>query len=82
VVAVDLLCFQEMEAKKTNDGKRNVTYDAALLYYNTFVSLQLPLTDIFPESRKLNQLLSAHPVTLNFNVLSQKMTDVINKSLH
>ena len=54
VAVVDLLCFREMEAKKTNDGKRNVTYYAALLYYNTFVSSPLPLTDIFPESRTLN----------------------------
>ena len=79
VVAVDLLCFREMEAKKTNDGKRNVTYYAALLYYDTFVSPQLSLTERFPDSRKLNQLISAHAVTLNFNVLTQNMTDVINK---
>jgi len=78
VVAVDLLCFKDMRGKKTNDGKRNVMYYAALLYYNTFVLSQLPQPDIFFESTNLKQLLSAHAMTLDFNVLNQKMTDIIN----
>ena len=78
VVAVDLLCLQDMRDKKTNDKTRNVTYYAALLYYNTFVSHQPPQSDILPESTKLKQLLSAHAMTLDFNALNQKMADIIN----
>ena len=80
VVGVELRCFEQMKEKKTIDGKRNVTYYAALLYYNTFVLPDKSQTKIFPESRKLNELLSKQAVTLNFNVLNQKMTDVINKN--
>jgi len=80
VFGVELQCFEQMKAKKTIDGKRNVTYYAALLYYNTFVSPHMSPTEIFPESRKLNQLLSKQAVSLNFNVLNQRMTDVISKN--
>jgi len=78
VIAVDLLCFKDMREKKTNDGKRNVTYYAALLYYNTFVVSQKSQSEIFPEITKLKQLLSAQAMTLDFNVLNQKMADMIN----
>ena len=43
-----------------------------------FVLSQLPQSDIFPESTKLKQLLLAHVMTLDFNALNQKMTDIIN----
>jgi len=78
VVAVDLLCFKDMREKKTNDGNRNVTYYVALLYYNTFVVSRKSQSEIFPEITKLKQLLTEQAMILDFNVLNQKMNDLIH----